>query len=368
MNLSNEDALRLNVLMQQPVEAVRINESKMVLYALLPEKEVSVQLSPTGNDDRYLREVRQLLSGYALGSPEGFPVFLQRWNRMGQIKSEKLSGLLKIAEPEAVLAIVQSPFLTQEIARRAWWCMSSSEIARLLLDHPVVRHSELAKELVDFLLEFMPFEEDALAQIESAKQVVLSQQLSEEQLVSLWQKGKRKAPLRIGFLAGDPQYIPQAATTNQVLHDALFHFSVTTTEHAEFKKGMLSLCEEPAQKFLRGINEVVSKLPNQDATIFFYDVINDYFSWANLLEENPVSWDMLPQSRERLKARLNISTHEDEVLEECIEAVLDLSLLSQSILNPIFSQTDAVGSVMRKKLNPLTESIQQRLELLIDNS
>ena len=131
---------------------------------------------------------------------------------------------------------------------------------------------------------------------------------------------------------------------------------------------MLSLCEESGQKFLRGINEVLERLPNQDATIFLYDVIYQYFSWANILEESPTSWDTVPQCRERLKKRLNISSHGDEELEETIEAVLDLSLLSQSILNPIFSQTDAVGSVMRKKLIPLTENVQRRLELLIYNA
>ena len=368
MNLSNEDALRLNVLMQQPVEAVRINESKMVLYALLPGKEVNIQLSPTGNDDRYLREVRQLLSGYALGSPEGFPIFLQRWNRMGQIKSEKLSGLLKIGEPEAVLAVVQSKFLTEDIAERAWWCMSNSEIARLLLDHPMIRDSRLAKELVEFLLEFMPFEEDALAQIESAKQVVLSKQLSEEQLVALWQKGKRKAPLRIGFLAAESHLIPQPSELNLSLRKTIENFSASTSEQEILKKEMLSLCEESGQKFLRGVSEVLEKLPNQDATIYLYDVINQFFAWANLSGEKPTSWDALISGRERLKQCVNLSNTGDNKLDRIIESILELSLLSQSILNPVFSQTDAVGSVMRKKLKPLTDKVQIRLELLIGSS
>lgn len=354
MNLSNEDALRLNVMMQQPVEAVRINESNMTVYALLPEKEISVSLSPNCNDDRYLREVRQLLSSYALNSPEGFPVYLSRWNRMGQIKSEKLEGLLKIGEPEAVLAVVQTEGLSETLAKRAWWCMPSSEIARLLLGRQQLGQGELARELVDFLLEFLPFEEEPIAMIESSRQVVQSGLLSADELAALWKKGKRRAGIRIGFLAANPELIPETVPTS-------FEFDTSQLDE-EMQQGMEELLSESGRKFLKGITEVMDRLPNQDAAIYFCDVIHRHFRWANPKGFTPTHWDQIEKERDRLLDALPASL--DQAWRDKLLPVLTLSLISQSILNPILSQTDAVGTVMRKKLEPVTHLIQQQLQML----
>ena len=84
MELSAEDALRLNVLLANQLQAVRIDESSMRVHALSDAGEASVSLNPRGRDDQYLKKVRELLSSQILGSPGGYPVFLRRWTRMGQ--------------------------------------------------------------------------------------------------------------------------------------------------------------------------------------------------------------------------------------------------------------------------------------------
>ena len=104
MELSAEDALRLNVLLANPLEAVRIDESSMTVYALSEQGEASVSLNPRGRDDQYLKKVRELLSSQVLGSPGGYPVFLRRWTRMGQARDHSLEQLLLLGEPEAVVA------------------------------------------------------------------------------------------------------------------------------------------------------------------------------------------------------------------------------------------------------------------------
>ena len=76
MELSNEDNLRLNVLLAQDLQAVRIDESRMVVYGLSGQGEARLPLNPTGRDERYLRLVRQLLSTHVLGSPGGYPVIM----------------------------------------------------------------------------------------------------------------------------------------------------------------------------------------------------------------------------------------------------------------------------------------------------
>jgi len=52
--LSPEDELRLNVLFNTEIKAVRIDESSMTLWALTPQGEASVPLRPNERTDRYL--------------------------------------------------------------------------------------------------------------------------------------------------------------------------------------------------------------------------------------------------------------------------------------------------------------------------
>ena len=55
MELSAEDALRINVLLAGQLEAVRIDESSMTLYALSDRGETRVKLNPNCRDEPYLR-------------------------------------------------------------------------------------------------------------------------------------------------------------------------------------------------------------------------------------------------------------------------------------------------------------------------
>ena len=92
MELTPEDALRINVLLAGTPEAVRIDESSMTLYALSEKGEAKVKLNPNCRDEGYLRKVRETLSSQVLGSPGGYPVYLKRWTRMGQARDSILES------------------------------------------------------------------------------------------------------------------------------------------------------------------------------------------------------------------------------------------------------------------------------------
>jgi hypothetical protein len=51
-------------------------------------------------------------------------------------------------------------------------------------------------------------------------------------------------------------------------------------------------------------------------------------------------------------------------LKREVRAMLVLSCLSVYLLNPIFALTDAVGTVMRKKIKHLTDPISEQLAVL----
>lgn len=77
MNISDQDSLRLNVMLRQKPTAVRIDDSKMIVYALTKKDEAKIQLNPTCKEEKYLRLVRELLSTHVMGSPGGYPVYIR---------------------------------------------------------------------------------------------------------------------------------------------------------------------------------------------------------------------------------------------------------------------------------------------------
>ena len=117
--LTPEDSLRLNVMLAGDIQAIRIDAANMTICGLSPRGTATVKLHPIGRGDQYLRTARELLAGFAIGSPGGYPVYLQRWTRMGQARDKGLDRLLLLGEPEAVTSVAYSNGLTDELARRA---------------------------------------------------------------------------------------------------------------------------------------------------------------------------------------------------------------------------------------------------------
>ena len=199
MELSSEDNFRLNVLLANKPKAIRIDESRLIVYGLSDKGEAKVTLNPTGRAERYIRAVKELISGHVLGSPGGYPVYLRRWTRMGQMRDESLEQLLLLGEPEAVVAAVGSPGLTEELARRAWWAMENADNARRMLENPAVVVSDLGAVLVDYLLEYLPFETETDKMTASVRLILGSGLIDDARRAELWQKAARKHAYLLGF-------------------------------------------------------------------------------------------------------------------------------------------------------------------------
>ena len=151
IELTSEDNLRLNVLLANQPQAIRIDESRLEVHGLSARGEARIQLRPTARPEAYVRAVRELISGHILGSPGGYPTYLRRWTRMGQMRDESLAQLLLLGEPEAVVAAVCSPGLTDELARRAWWAMEDAENARRMLGNPAIVQGRMGPILAGYL-------------------------------------------------------------------------------------------------------------------------------------------------------------------------------------------------------------------------
>jgi len=297
--LSSEDLFRLNVLLAENLKAIRIDETAQALHALTSQGEASMPLHPNCRPDTYFRLLRDHLSGHVLGSPGGYPVYLSRWTRHGQLASDDLGQLLLIGEPEAVTAVAYSPALTDELAGYAWWAMPTIENARLMLAREAVAKGRMGAVLTDFLLEHLPFlQQDHLAIMDTVTALLQAGTLSQAQREAIWRRGKQQNSYYVAFLERCP---------NELLG-------------MDFVEACIDILGRPETQ------EVVSRT---------LDAIGRHFTATvgAAPEETPASLNRLAR-------------------------------VSAALTDPIFARSSAIGSLMRRKIDPVTTSILADLELL----
>ena len=372
MELSAEDNLRLNVLLSQELHAVRIDESKMTVFALTAKGEAKVPLNAIGKDEPYIKEIKALFSTHVMGSPGGYPVYLKRWTRMGQARDDSLAQLLLLGEPEAVVAAVHAPGLTDELAARAWWAMPTSENARRMLEKKAVVEGETGKELAEFLLEFLPFEEEQSDIIESVRLVLQPGLISQQEKEKLWSKTKSKRSFYVGFLHACADDLPvevDAHENYEVIKQQLEPLLQQANPYALMLEKVLS---EKGQAFVKTVEDALKKPGNQDVVVSLLEAISKYFE--SILPEKFTDDDIEAicceaqtlccgdnQALNNVVASLQGRV---EDIEKYLSAMTVLSCLSVKLVNPIFSRSDAIGTVMRKKIKPVTDRVVEQLRIL----
>lgn len=362
LELAPEDALRLHVMLAGEIEAIRIDESNMTVLGLTPRGEALVQLHPTGRNAQYLMRVRELLAGHALGSPGGYPVYLNRWTRMGQARDKGLDRLLLLGEPEAVVSVAYSNGLTNELARRAWWIMPTADNARRMLERPCVVEGEMGKVLAAYLIEHLPFETEPHTIIDTIR-IVLQPGLTDDATRQrLWNRGRHDPAHYVGFLERLPDALPMphAARADFLeLESILLPLIQNQNPYAE---QLLKTFSGPGQAFLE-ISEKVLRMPaNGDVAIAILNAIGAYFAAKITIRCHGENMAEIIKSVERacndtahssLQALLSlVPQHTPEV-----RAMLALAHTTAQVAMPILAVTNATGTVLRKKLEPVTEPL-----------
>lgn len=360
MPLSSEDNLRLNVMLASGVDAIRIDEGKMIVYGINGRDEARVQLNPTCKDEQYLRQVRELLSGHVLGSPGGYPVFLKRWTRMGQMKDESLADLLKLGEPEAVMAVVCAAGLNCELARLAWWAAPEAEHARRMLESDAIVNADIGKELAQFLVDYLPFEEDPHAIVRSVKLILQGDLISEKQVASIWERGNRKNVFRIGFLHALPHNLPHSQAARED-HSAVCAALATLPADNGIATLLQHALSSAGQSFLAVSEEILRKPANQEVVSELLDALSIYFlpawpgNWSeqdiNIIKQNVTEAMQRPEKELHEVLQLVPGLHDE------VHALITLAQISDAVTIPVFARTDAEGTVMRKRLEPVTTAI-----------
>jgi hypothetical protein len=366
MELSPEDNLRLNVLLANPLLAIRIDETGMSVHALTAKGEISVRLNPNCRDEIYLRRVRELISGQILGSPGGYPVYLKRWTRMGQTRDESLEQLLLLGEPEAVVAVVHAPGLTPELARRAWWAMPVAENARRMLTHPRIVADALGRELAAYLIEYLPFEEEPVLMAESVRLALQPGLIDPPARHELWRKGKHKPAYYLGFLWAMPDDLPEPLAPR---NDAGLLQPLAVAGNPVARLVLRSL-SAGGQTFAQVSEQLLRKPANQEIVNSLLDCLAAYYAPLRPLDHRDAEIEVLLEQAEALSAQADQVPGLAEVLQaapdllDTLRAMQVLARLSYAVVRPVFSRSSAIGSLMRKKLEPVSEPIARQLARL----
>jgi hypothetical protein len=370
MDLSSEDHFRLNVLLANKPQAIRIDESRMIVYGLSDKGEAKVTLNPTAHPERYVRAVRELISGHILGSPGGYPVYLRRWTRMGQMRDESLEQLLMLGEPEAVVAAVCSPGLTDELARRAWWAMEDAENARRMLANPAIVGGEMGRVLAAYLVEYLPFETETEKMTESVRLVLQPGLIDEATRSELWKKSARRQAYLVGFLQAVPDELPDQSPARADAAEAMEGLGSLANGGNACAALLRRVLSAPGQTYLRTLNLVLAKPPTQDVVTTAFDTVRGYFSVLrpdgdpDQPMEDLIADGAAYSHSEKGAADVRACLAVVPQLAAEIAAMRVLSGLGYGAIRPVLRDSTAVGSLMRRKLKPVLESTLAQIDIL----
>ncbi len=354
------------------IQAIRVDATNMTIYGLSPRGTASIKLHPNVRADQYLRTVRELLAGHAIGSPGGYPVYLQRWTRMGQARDKGLDRLLLLGEPEAVTSVAYSNGLTDELARRAWWAMPVADHARRMLERECVVQGSMGKVLADYLVEHLPFESNPHIIIETISILLQPGLIDENTRQQLWKKGSLDNAYLVGFLARIPDELPNQQQPRADFDTVKIKLAKLGAQNNIYAKSLLRLLSEPGQSFLHAFEEVLRYPADQDVVLALLEALWSYFSELHL-EISHGNEDTVETILARASTTLANENQPSELTELLktapdltaeIQAILVLSSIDANIATPILSQTTAHGTLMRKKLEPISLPMLQQIAIL----
>ena len=342
--LEPEDILKLNVLIATSV-AIRIDNYKLTVVGLNAQfKEQIIALKPSGDSEVYIKEVKKLLVTQVLGAMGGYPSYLKRWSRMGQVESSNLTSLLKLGEVEAVVAVSNSTNLDNDLLKLTWWCATNTdnqaEIGRFLLTKPFVLNTQTGREIAQYLLEFLPFVDDIEQLIDTTSLVLQEGLIEQKDKDRLWKQGQRKTAFLVGFVERMRGNLPNE-----------FNLKIPNYKHSDLQ----IINNQQSQLFLTTLGHILKKI-NQEYVLYrALEVLGQYMSHQDISTQNTI---------EKITNQVSDLSLTADNEQDKLDARLLLAGVSEKLVVSTISAHNLTGSAIRKKLAHVLEPIQQALKTL----
>jgi hypothetical protein len=342
--LEPEDILKLNVLIATSI-AIRIDTYKLVVIGLNAQfKEQTIELCPSGDSDAYIKAVKKLLVTQVLGAMGGYPSYLKRWSRMGQVASSNLTSLLKLGEVEAVVAVANSTNLDDQLLKVTWWCATNTdnqaEIGRFLLTKEFVTFTETGQKIAQYLLEFLPFVNDTEQLIDTTSLVLQNELINQKDKEELWKQGQRKTAFLVGFVERMQGNLPNELNIQPL-----------ECQHPDLQ----IINDQQSQIFLSTLAHILKKI-NQEYVLYrALEVLGQYLTHEQITLQDSI--DKINVQIENLNI---ISIQEQDKLN----ARFLLAGVNERLVVSIISAHNLTGSAIRKKLAHILEPIQKALVIL----
>jgi hypothetical protein len=293
----------------------------------------------------------------------------KRWARMGQNRIENLDDLLVLGEPSAVIAVAYAEALTDDLARRAWWAMEDAENARQMLRVSAVVEGDMAPQLAAYLVEFLPFETEVEKIMESVRLVLQPGIISTDAKQDLWKKARRKSAMYVGFLAALPNDLPGDAYPHAQFAQVADGLKALAAQGNKLAGLLHQVLSAQGQLWLDTLRKILEKPGNQDVVNWTLDVIAGYFNAAaaetrldytiEQLMDEAVTW-----ADSGLDEQVTSVLAEFPQLKPQLQALRVLSGAGYNMVRPVFSKSTAIGSLMRRQLEPVLTPLRQQIECL----
>jgi len=269
------------------------------------------------------------------------------------------------------VAVVNAAGITDELASRAWWALQTPENARCMLRQEAVVRGRMGPVLAGFLVEFLPFEEDARDQIRSVRLVLQDRLIADEERLRLWSMGRHRNTYYVGFLQATPDDLPESWPANPAAQTVGAQLAGLLQAANPYAVQLTRLLSAQGQSFLACADTVLNKPSNQDVMVELMHALAQHARELPLARGRRTT---LEDIRHEVDALLGGADTPDELatLVQMLpdklpyaRAMLMLALLDEPVLDPVFSRTDAIGSVMRKKLRPVIEPVREQIRVLM---
>lgn len=191
--------------------------------------------------------------------------------------------------------------------------------------------------------------------------------ISPETRRKLWDAGRTRKTYRVGFLATEPDTLPDAvaARADFEQHRPLL---APLAVHNPYAALLLKLLDGPGQTFLEVGADVLNKPADQDVVTALVNAIGRYFQAARPAAPSLREIAAIDASVAALcgagSGDLCALLQAVPQLAAEVRAMVFLAHIDEAIITPIFAHSDAVGTVMRKKIEPVVTPILQQFAVL----